>query len=231
MEWDLVIFQNKREVARMGDLKEFRGWKQVPDGYFTKTKLKESRLKPINEDGPDAYVDVYYYGWKRYSLYHQDNTVKIKKVKRRQLRTFEATEENLGQALYVINKSAKLSRDTKKEKYKTGAHGFAAKAKSRQYSLYDLKDKVIKKALEKGIAEIVGYHRQYLPELDDYNYLKLIKLGGYSFHIPSNLSEIKISKFKNLGDIGLISAEKTRKVGIKYYESLDLLNRFIKDLR
>lgn len=51
----------------------------------------------------------------------------------------EPTDENIAQALYIINKSAKISRDTKQKKYNSNKYTLCKCAKTRMQNHYNLK--------------------------------------------------------------------------------------------
>jgi len=89
-------------------------WQDVPEGLYTKTVLKnENGLKPITEDNPDAFMKSYIQGkWRTYNLYHIGNCKMIKK-RSTDISEFSLDEKTIVAAMYVINKSAKKSRDTK----------------------------------------------------------------------------------------------------------------------
>jgi hypothetical protein len=209
-------------AEKTNQLPHFRGWNNIPEGYYTKTSLRrDMRLKPLNEDNPDATLRAMGGGrWKDFVLYHIDNTVEIKP---RKVKLLEATDENLAEALYIINKSAKTSRDTKQSNYYDRNFQIVGAAKTRQNKLYDLKDEAISKLLEENRINIVGYHKQKAFD-GDINYLMMLELKGFTFHIP--ISEQEIKDLKLLGDIGVISAEKTREVNVNFYEAEKLLKHY-----
>lgn len=97
-------------------------------------------------------------------------------------------------------------------------------SKTRQNKLYDLKDKVITKLLEDNRINIVGYHTQDLYDGSN-NYLMLLELEGFTFHLPVYKNQVK--HLKLLGEIGIITAEKTKDVGVNFHEAEKLLNYYI----
>lgn len=142
----------------MEELIQYVKFKNVPDHLKTKTQLKEMGLKPINEECPDATVKAYVQGhWKVFNLYDITNT---KEIKKRHVNELPITDKNIAEALYLINKSAKKSRDTKVINYTLNNHNVVKRSKNRELDLYDLKNRVILAALQKGIAAEVGYHTQ-----------------------------------------------------------------------
>ncbi|MBP1968003.1 hypothetical protein J2Z83_000095 [Virgibacillus natechei] len=205
------------------EIPHFKGWSKIPEGYYTKTALKrDMKLKPVDESKHDATLWAVGGGkWKDFVLYHIDNTIEIKQ---RKVKLLDVTDKNIAEALYTINKSAKLSRDTKQSSYHNKNFQVVGASKTRQNKLYDLKDEVIKKLLNEDRMNIEGYHEQESYN-GDTNYLMMLKLEGFTFHIPT--SEKETAGLKSLGEIGVISAEKTRSTTINFYESEKLLNHFV----
>nr|WP_194950002.1 YkyB family protein [Anoxybacillus flavithermus] len=182
--------------------------------------MKQLKLKPVNVDKPDAYVKTQIgTKWVIYNLYHINNCIKVKS-RVTQIRTFELTDENIAEALYIINKSAKKSRDTKQKKYYEGKYSVVNRSKTRQMKLYALKDEVISKLRSENKMEVLGYHVQGYE-----NYLLLLKLADYTFHTPVNKLDTKGLEF--LGEIDLIPAEKTKKTTLKFSEAVKLLETYI----
>lgn len=200
----------------------FVGWNKIGEGYYLRSQLdRDFGLKPFNIDDYDATLRAYQGGrWRDFYLYHIDNCVEIK---RRKVKEYEFTVQNIAEALYNINKSAKVSRDTKVLNYDIRKYKVVGTAKTRERRLYDLKNKALDIAVELGIVSVLGYHVQ---EFNDYtSYLKLIKIGDYTFHMPIYSDDIK--GLEKLGEIGTISSEKTKETNLNFYESENLLKRFI----
>lgn len=200
-------------------LPHFHSWKNIEEGYQTKTALKSLGLKPKDVDKYDATLKAYAGGkWKDFVLYKVDNCLPIKKAKVNEL---DMTDENIAEALYIINKSAKKSRDTKNENYSSRNHSVVKRSKQRQVILYELKDQVINKLLCEGKASIKGYHKQN----EHQNCLLLIEFKGLTFHLPSSNHSL-LSDLKELGEIGIISAT-SRKTRLKFNESMQLLKNYV----
>ncbi|WP_285395261.1 YkyB family protein [Lysinibacillus sp. fls2-241-R2A-57] len=201
------------------EVPHFHSWKNIEEGYYTKTKLKnELGLKPFDESQYDATAKLYVNSkWGNYVLYHIDNCVEIKK---RKVTEHPITLQNIAESLYLINKSAKVSRDTKKDNYHLKNHSFVQAAKTRQSKLYDLKVSVIKKLLSESEIEIKGYHTMFG------GFLMLLEINDFTFHLPVFKNEIA-----NLTHLGVleneISSERTRKVSLNFFEAENLLNRYI----
>src|SRR5699024_3647671 len=104
-------------------------------------------------------------------------------IKQRNVKLLEMSDRNIAESLYLINKSAKKSRNTKQENYYRRNFQVVGASKTRQNKLYDLKEQVINKLLKHERINVKGYHTQ-----DSYNggtnYLILLKLEGYTFHMP-----------------------------------------------
>jgi len=202
----------------------FVGWDKIEDGYYTKTKLgKDFDLKPREEDDYDATLKANTpQGWKNFLLYHIENTVEIK---RRVIADVDPTDVNIAEGIYILNKSAKRSRDMKIENYSRRKHNIVASSKTRQNKLYGLKSAVIEKLLSEGKMNIIGYHEQKSARYGDMNYLLLGEFQGYEFHIPAN-KHIAVTH-EYLGEIGKISAEQTRKVNLSFSEARKMLEKYI----
>lgn len=202
----------------------FVSWGKVEEGYYPKTKLRnEFGLKPSDEKEYDATLRAYASGsWRDYVLYHIDNTVEINK---RKVVDIEPTDRHLAEGLYVINKSAKISRDTKTENYARRRHRVVQSSKTRETRLYELKNAVIEKLLKEGKMHVTGYHVQESRWDGGKLYFLLGEIEGFQFHIPT-VQHIAVSH-EYLGEIGKITAEKTRDVSLKFFESEKMLEKYI----
>lgn len=200
----------------MENVPHYQGYKNIPEGYYTKNVLnKEYGVKPYNENDIDATARVFLNSsWKYINLYHLDNCVEIK---RRKVIEHELTLFNIAESLYIINKSAKMSRDTKRLNYEKGTHSVVQAAKTRQIKLYELKTEVLNKLIKSKKVDIEGFHT-----INDKNYL-LVSFEGFTFHMPNE----NVNGLKNLGVIDeLITAEKTRSTVLNFYEAMSVLQRF-----
>ena len=74
-------------------------------------------------------------------------------LEKKQQPVLPATDENIASALYTINKSAKVSRDTKNRSYYNRKFQCCGAAKTRMLNLYHLKDAVLKKLQEEDRVE------------------------------------------------------------------------------
>ncbi|MCD8397936.1 MAG: hypothetical protein LUD12_12290 [Lachnospiraceae bacterium] len=138
----------------------------------------------------------------------------------------EATDENIAQALYVINKSAKKSRDTKNCKYEDGDHSTCHASKTRMLKLYALKDRTMKKLIDEGRMDYIGINKQ---EFEDgyVNYLKLYSLSGFTFHVPCESYEVNKDELLESTINNLISSEQTRKTQISFTQAKLLLEKYV----
>lgn len=204
---------------------EYVRFANVPENFKTKTQLKEIRLKPIDEENPDAIVKYQFDSkWKRSNLY---DISKTKEIKKRVVKEILITSENIAQSLYIVNKSAKKSRDTKNLNYDLRNHDVVQRSKTRQQKLYSLKDLALQKAIDDRFVSYIGIHKQII-EHDEYfstNYLKLYKFNDFTFHIP--ISEHEVNESEIIGDIGVISSEQKIKNTINFNEAVNILERYV----
>lgn len=190
------------------------------DFYYI-TYLKELGFKIKKGEKPFVYVDVYVNGfWKRnVPAYKIEQTSKIRKRKT-DIKLLDINNENLCISLYVINRSAKKSRDTKQKSYDSKIFKTTNYSKTRETLLYQLKKEVIYKMVSEGRLQVIGYHKQFD------NYLILYKYKEYSFHIPTNFVPKDITY---LGEIeSLISSESKIKT-IKFSEAKLLLKTYLNE--
>lgn len=198
------------------EIKKYNGWEDVPANLKTKTQLGEMGLKPKNENMPVARVSAYY---DTYNLFSVNDAVQKRKVSVVAPEPFPITVENIGLALYTINKAAKRRRDAAEGAYEFGHHGVAHTQKDKKERLYQLKDRVIKRAKADGIAKFEGVHTQtrndvvriYSDDEDDdweYDekevektiYLACYSIANFRFHTPINKQPKGTVEIKNLGD-------------------------------
>lgn len=202
----------------------FKNWsdyneRKEKENLYLKSTLKEMSLKPTKES--KAEIRKVYTGgrWRDFDFYKLEDTEPIKKRKTPIIRELELTNDNICKSLYVINKSAKRSRDTKSENYFKGNYGIVNKSKTRQTGLYNLKEQVMKKMINENILKLQGFHRQFNQNLLYYS------CNGYGFH---TMGENNIKGAMYLGEItNVINAESSEK-DIKFGEAVNLLERFLK---
>lgn len=190
---------------------------------YHKAGLKELNLKPKKDAIPQVH-GVYTGGvWRDFNFYTLDQSEPIRKRKKHEIIDLDMTLENLCKSLYVINKSAKKSRDTKNYNYFQRNFGIVNSSKTRQQKLYDLKNSVMDKLIKNNELKLEGYHKQFDNLLLYYTY------KDYGFHMIADPEHIKrIKEYTLLGDIDdKISAEVTRDIDIKFNDAVNLLKKYI----
>ena len=146
-------------------------------------------------------------------------------LEKKQQPVLPATDENIASALYTINKSAKVSRDTKNRSYYNRKFQCCGAAKTRMLNLYHLKDAVLKKLQEEDRVEYLGVNRQVFDYGPD-SFLRLYRIGDFTFHIPCQKDEVNELEILDEEIDGEISAEKTRNVDINFSQAMLLLENY-----
>lgn len=136
-----------------------------------------------------------------------------------------ATDENIASALYTINKSAKVSRDTKNRSYYNRKFRCCGAAKTRMLNLYHLKDAVLKKLQEEDRVEYLGVNRQVFESGKD-SLLRLYRIGDFTFHVPCKKEEVDEWEILEEEIDGEITAEKTRNVDLNFRQAILLLENY-----
>lgn len=149
----------------------------------------------------------------------------ITELEKKQQPVLPATDENIASALYTINKSAKVSRDTKNRSYYNRKFQCCGAAKTRMLNLYHLKDAVLKKLQEEDRVEYLGVNRQVFDYGPD-SFLRLYRIGDFTFHIPCQKDEVNELEILDEEIDGEISAEKTRNVDINFKQAMLLLENY-----
>lgn len=187
--------------------------------YRVKKLAKEGKLKKVGES---------YKGKINYNIYdvrdvillyiNQDYPTKKEKL----LACVDQSDENIAEALYIINKSAKKSRDTRNLAYDLNKHGVCHTAKTRSRRLYHLKDVVISKMIAENRASFLGIKRQIVD--DETIYLKTYLIGDRQFHMPYSG---RVDKEKLIPGVieGMISAEK-KSTSLNFNEAVNLLEEY-----
>lgn len=192
-------------------------------GLYTKASLKRKGLKP--KDNTGTWFNVYTNGrWKEFMFYTIEETETIKPRKEPMIRDLEITPDNLCESLYVINKSAKKSRDSKQENYYKRNYGIVNRCKDRQEKIYELKNDVLLKMISEKIVSLNGYHVQLYN--GKRNILLFYTYKEFSFHIIDNFVDEKAMNFLGLIE-SLISSKMTCKTEIKYNEAIKLLEKYL----
>lgn len=146
-------------------------------------------------------------------------------LEKKQRPVLPATDENIASALYTINKSAKVSRDTKNRSYYNRKFQCCGAAKTRMLNLYHLKDAVLKKLQEEDRVEYLGVNRQVFDYGPD-SFLRLYRIGDFTFHIPCQKDEVNELEILDEEIDGEISAEKTRNVDMNFRQAMLLLENY-----
>lgn len=210
----------------------FKGWydlkaknEELKDNekLYCKSHLKEISMKP-KKNAVGEFHKVYTGGkWKEFEFFKIYQAEPTRVRRKSEIRDLDINPKNLCESLYVINKSAKKSRDSKNENYYKRNHGIVKRCKDRQNDLYEIKDLVLNKMIDEDKVKLEGYHIQ--KNNMGISYLLLYKYNDYSFHL---LEDKKPQNVPFLGEItGVISAEVKRKIDIKFNEATKLLNKYL----
>lgn len=192
-------------------------------GLYTNASLKRKGLKAKANKG--TWYKVYTNGkWKEFKFYTIEEAEPIKVRKKPIIRDLEINSDNLCESLYVINKSAKKSRDSKQENYYGKNYGIVNRCKDRQEKIYELKNDVLLKMIDERIVSLNGYHVQLYN--GKRNILLFYTYKEFSFHIIDNFVDEKAMNFLGLIE-SLISSKMTRKTEIKYNEAIKLLEKYL----
>lgn len=186
--------------------------------------VKEKKIHLLAKISLDRKKEVHIYSIPDVIKVYEQETLPVKKSVYSDI-PLEPTDENIAQALYVINKSAKVSRDTKQKEYNYGRHSLCKSAKTRMQNHHDLKDAVMKKLISENRMEYIGINKQETSW--GTNYLLLYKMCGFTFHLPCYDNSKYTEENNILRDInGVISSEKTIKVNVKYHDAIRLLEQY-----
>ena len=185
--------------------------------------VKEKKIHLLAKISLDRKKEVHIYSIPDVIKVYEQETLPVKKSVYSDI-PLEPTDENIAQALYVINKSAKVSRDTKQKEYNYGRHSLCKSAKTRMQNHYDLKDAVMKKLISENRMKYIGICKQKNKHSE--HYLAMYRMCGFVFHLPADKS-MYTEENNILSDInGLISSEKTIKVNVKYHDAIRLLEQY-----
>ncbi|OPX47846.1 YkyB family protein [Clostridium thermobutyricum] len=203
----------------------FKNWVQANEmaeelNLYSKAELLRRNLKPT-KDAKSEIHRVFTGGkWRSFEFYSIKDTVKIKRRNKAKIkREIEINNKVLCEALYIVNKSAKVSRDTKYKAYENRDFKTCNMSKTRSLNLYYLKDRVIEKMINEGKLQFIGYHKQ------NNVYLELYKNTEteFSFHKISN-----IKPENTLGNIdNMISSERKINVSISFNDAKEILKKYI----
>lgn len=185
--------------------------------------VKEKKIHLLAKISLDRKKEVHIYSIPDVIKVYEQETLPVKKSVYSDI-PLEPTDENIAQALYVINKSAKVSRDTKQKEYNNRNHSLCKGAKTRMQNHYDLKEAVMKKLIDENRMKYIGICKQKNKHSE--HYLAMYRMCGFVFHLPADKS-MYTEENNILSDInGLISSEKTIKVNVKYHDAIRLLEEY-----
>ncbi|SNU06669.1 YkyB-like protein [Lachnospiraceae bacterium] len=161
-------------------------------------------------------------GKRTYNIYSMKDVIFAEVPQIHQVIIPDMTEKNLEEALYLVNKSAKVSRDTKEQSYKCKNHKQVKASKTRSNNLYCLKDSALHKMIDEKRLHYMGVHKQIIGNQE--NYLSYYIGHFYSYHIPC----AEFDEKDYLGEIqGKISSEKTVKTDITFPQAVLLIKEYI----
>ncbi len=145
----------------------FKNWKAVSEynlnaetELLCKAELNRRGLKPMFNTVGKIHKVYFDQRWHDFEFFTLDQTTPKRNMEKRTITNYKCNPDNLCESLYLINKSAKKSRDTKKQKYQSGEHGVTQRSKTRQNKLYDLKNHVVDKMISENLLLVEGYHTQ-----------------------------------------------------------------------
>lgn len=194
--------------------------------YMAKKIVEENQIRSV---GNYTFSKGYYrikctiYSIRDVIALGEAGIIKPRKVKKDEEKAIETTPDNLAMALYVINKSAKKSRDTKQNAYSKSDFRVCNASKTRSKNLYHLKNAVMEKMVQDGYMSFVGIHRQKINE--DIIYLDLYRCGDFTFHnVHRGGVDGKLLLDNVIND--MISAEVTKEVPITYSQAVVLLEKY-----
>ena len=146
--------------------------------------------------------------------------LKVEVPKTQKCVEIEESDQNIAEALYLVNQSAKVSRDTKCRMYTEHRHTTCQAAKTRSNNLYGLKKSTINKLIKENRITKLGYNKSN----SGMDYLALYTICDFSFHIPYCGA---VPKDEIIGQLEeKTSAEKTRKTSLNFREAVTLLEKY-----
>lgn len=110
----------------------------------------------------------------------------------------EFSDDLLYQALYLINKAAKESKDKKTQFYQRKDYKQLYSSRARERQLYRLKDRALQKLLADGRAQVLGVDELTL----EHKTMQLLVFifNGSLFHMPvENLEGLKFNNLRRVG--------------------------------
>lgn len=125
----------------------------------------------------------------------------------------EISYEKIYKALYILNKSAKKSRDTAN---KSKNVGIVTRCRNRKNQLYKLKHAVMEKLVRDEKLTFQGIHfQEFMNNKKNGFYLAYFKTEeGFSYHRPATKKEIKQFKQNNLQELNTNQLEELERMTI-----------------
>lgn len=137
------------------------------------------------------------------------------------------TDEDIFKSLYVLNKSAKKSRDTQKRAAKENNQRVAKAAKTRKDFIYDLKHLTMEKLIDEEKLKFIGIHKQEVNSSSFY--LAFYKSSlGFSYHRPATKAEIKDYQDKEYVRMTVVPALQKHSFDFGYYKAVEILLDYLK---
>lgn len=138
----------------------------------------------------------------------------------------EITDEMIFKSMYILNKSAKKSRDTQNKANKEHNLPVFKRAKKRKDFIYKIKHLAMKKLIDDGKIKFVGIHKQSTNGTEFYlAYYK--SESGFSYHRPATKKEIKEYKESKMMQMTVVPATVIRKQDITYTQAIDIILEYI----
>ena len=200
-----------KDITELFEISKYKASKIVNSGDIS--------ITGVYTYASNRYVSCHLYNIMDIIKYAQHNEIQRKKV--RDIKLPEITQANLAEALYILNKSAKKSRDTKKQAYEHCNYSVCNASKTRSMNLYHLKDVAMDKMIEDEYLTFVGIHRQIVNGKTVY--LDLYRCGNFTYHRPHVSAVINKEKLMDTIIEDMISANITKNVNMKYTEAIKLL--------
>lgn len=136
------------------------------------------------------------------------------------------SDKELLESLYVLNKSAKKSRDTQKKAIQEHRIAVAKRAKARKDFIYKIKHLAMKKLVLEDKLKFIGIHKQDISGGSFYlAYYK--SKEGFSYHRPATKAEIKMYKEHVIASMDVVPADIKRKPDIGYEQAVKILLTYI----
>jgi len=138
------------------------------------------------------------------------------------------SDDVLSQALYIVNKEAKINKDQKVIGYSTGNFDQMATHRAIERQLYELKDGALKRLLTSGKTQIIGVDLLVLPHKT--MQLLIFTFNGSTFHMPvENLGKkINIDSLPSVGNYDRRAwSHRPQLCSISKHEAVVILSNYV----